>query len=98
MSEQREELIAQKDGWEQEDEELGLVMVSREHDEITGLLPQLGVLHKSLREVGMTEHLGTVEDTICYLSTRLQESWSEYTVLHVGLGRTAIGPLKESSG
>ena len=91
MSEQREGLIGQNDDWEREDEELGLVMVSREHDEITSLLPQLGTLHKSLREVGMTEHLGAVEDTICYLSARLQESWSEYAVLHVGLGKTALG-------
>ena len=86
----------------EEDEELGLVMVSREHDEITALLPELGRLHKSLREIGHTEHLGTIEDTIGYLSVRLQEMWSEYTV-QLGLGKAALQgnqtpPPEEGSG
>lgn len=75
--------------WQNEDEELGLVLISREHDEITALLPQLGALHKSLREAAMPEHLGAIEDTIGYLSVRLQDMWSEYFI-QTGIGRTAL--------
>lgn len=94
MSEQYEAITTITDPSD-EDEELSLSMVSREHDEITALLPELGKLHKSLREIGQTEHLGTIEDTIGYLSVRLQEMWSEYTI-QLGLGKTAlVGSAKD---
>lgn len=74
---------------EVEEEELGLALISREHEDITALLPRLGELHKSLREIGYTERLDVIEDTIGYLCVRLEEAWGEY-VVQTGLGKTAM--------